>query len=337
MIESDGVKIVYTVGSATVFAFNLPFFRPEDIHCFLTENDVERELVKDSEFAVEVKDDYSHGADITLKITPAENSTLVIKRLVDLTQMLDLPLNGKLPSKELELALDKLTMALQQLKADLSNALLLPDSVTGLSPITIIKDIIDAAEKAISASSRAATAATEANQYRRDARTSYEGSRDFNYSAQEAARRAADANSNAAAAQGAAEAAQGAAEAAQRAAEAARSDTEETADYAVQITNKLIPGVLTDVVLNAEDAADLSVEAQKRYWFGELNQLNISTNGFTGWQSQVIFTAGPDLTEITCSQLNGVVGVNGLKRGQKYILTIWHGLLYINEFIDPAE
>lgn len=36
MIESTQNKLNYVVGESEVFPFNIRFFRPEDIKCFLT-------------------------------------------------------------------------------------------------------------------------------------------------------------------------------------------------------------------------------------------------------------------------------------------------------------
>lgn len=124
MIESTQNKLNYVVGESAVFPFNLRFFRPEDIKCFLNQDNVQTELVRNVDFSVERKENYDSGANVTLLLNELPTgATLSILRICDITQDLALPENGKLPSSGLERQLDKLTMIAQQQAEELSRCI----------------------------------------------------------------------------------------------------------------------------------------------------------------------------------------------------------------------
>lgn len=118
MLETRECKWCYTVGPEAVYSFPVRFLAAEDIRCFLLQNGEERELTAGTEFRVEVKADYSTGANITLLLDPLpQGATLAILRDTPKRQLLSLPEFGKLPAVGIELALDKLTMIVQELDA----------------------------------------------------------------------------------------------------------------------------------------------------------------------------------------------------------------------------
>ena len=114
MIETTSNKLTYLVADNPVYTFNIPFFQAEDIHCFLYHDGAETELVPKVHFSVETREDYSHGAEITLLAAAPPGAKLTIVRQVEPTQDVNLPEYGKLPSTPLEAQLDKLTMIAQQ-------------------------------------------------------------------------------------------------------------------------------------------------------------------------------------------------------------------------------
>lgn len=116
MIETTTNKVVYVVADNPLFAFPIPFFAPSDIHCYLYDGDNETELVRGTDFTVETQDDYSHGANVTLLGTLVPGNKLTIAREVPMTQDVNLPEYGKLPTTALEEQLDKFIMICQQLK-----------------------------------------------------------------------------------------------------------------------------------------------------------------------------------------------------------------------------
>lgn len=116
MIEHRASWKSFVVAEGVSYPFDIPFFAPGDIVCYLADADGSnvRQLDTD-EFAVATLADYSNGADITLAITPEPvGSILTVKRILLLEQQTALPAHGKLPSAALERALDKIVMLLQQ-------------------------------------------------------------------------------------------------------------------------------------------------------------------------------------------------------------------------------
>lgn len=114
MLESTDTKISYYASSAQAdYLFPYPFFSPDDIHCYLLIDSEETEL---SNFSVEIKSDYSKGATISFPDPLPDNALLTIARELQLTQLLNLPEYGKIPSSELERTLDKLVAIAQQLR-----------------------------------------------------------------------------------------------------------------------------------------------------------------------------------------------------------------------------
>lgn len=133
MVENTENKVTYQVGSSPVYAFPIRFIDPSDIHCFLNTDGTERELLA-IDFTVEAKDDYSHGANVTLNISPLPvGATLVILRQCSPKQLVSFPVNGKFPSKGNEAALDRITMILQDLYEIIRRAVISPVTMTSYS------------------------------------------------------------------------------------------------------------------------------------------------------------------------------------------------------------
>jgi len=130
MIEQTENKMVYVVNDNPVFAFNIRFFEIEDIQAFLeTEDDVFRKLTPGVDFTVEQKDDYSDGANVTLRIGTAnvpvmpKGKKFTVMRQLPVVQKTSLPEYGKLPSKPLETQLDKIIMICQQFAEEIARAI----------------------------------------------------------------------------------------------------------------------------------------------------------------------------------------------------------------------
>lgn len=166
MIESDAVKVIHQINGQTTFAFNLPFLEAENIHCSVNDNGLERPLAAGVDFAVEVKEDYSQGANITLLLdvtTLADDADLIIYRIIEPVQKSDFREGSKLRMQELENAFDRLTMICQQFKEQLARALMLPaDSKE--DPQEYISKLMRIAEDAIAAANSATDSADRALQ-----------------------------------------------------------------------------------------------------------------------------------------------------------------------------
>ena len=210
MIETTNNKLSYTVGMTAVFPFPIRFFEPEDIHCYLLDsNDVSTELVLGTDFSIETKENYEHGANITLLMDPLpDGQTFTIVREMAITQGVSLPNTGKLPTLSLEKQLDRQIMICQQLKEAQTRTVKLP--------ITSTEDPVNYLDLAIDARAGAETAQGLAEGARDDAQTAQglaEGARD-----------------DAQTAQGLAEGARDDAQTAQGLAEGARDDAQSTVD-----------------------------------------------------------------------------------------------------------
>lgn len=196
MIESTLNKLAYNVGTARVFPFPIRFFDPGDIKCYIYYDSLERQLTA-SEFAVENKTDYSNGANITLLIQelPA-TAVLVISRYCSLTQQLNLPQNGKLPSTALEHSLDKLTMIAQQQQEELSRCLKSSISGEGNAPEDLIMQIQNSAAAANQSATMAAEATKTASAAAKTASTAAETASAAAETASAAAKTAENAEKN---------------------------------------------------------------------------------------------------------------------------------------------
>ena len=158
MIESTSNKLSFVIGETPVFPFNIRFFKPEDIKCYIQSDGVER-MLNAREFSIENKSEYDHGANITLLMDPLPvGATLIIIRECEIVQDVSFPINGKFPSKGNENALDKLTMIAQQQAEQISRCL--KSSVGNASPDEIVENI----SKNVTAAQRASAEATKAGE-----------------------------------------------------------------------------------------------------------------------------------------------------------------------------
>lgn len=160
MVEQTENKMIYVVGSNPVFAFNIRFFAPSEIRCYLGET----ELVNGVDFTIEAKNDYSTGANVTLN-TGTENvpvlplgKRLAIMRVLPFVQQLNLPEYGKLPSEPVEYQFDKIIMICQQLREEVERCVKVAVA-SGESPESVIRMILGAKDMALDSASTAASAA----------------------------------------------------------------------------------------------------------------------------------------------------------------------------------
>lgn len=121
MIESTENKVVYeiTADGGLEFSFPYPYFDKSDLHCYILHNDAETELRYGTDFQVV-------EGNVILTSRPAIGAKLTIAREMAVTQSVNLPLNGKLPSTALERQLDKIIMICQQFMESLNRTLQVP-------------------------------------------------------------------------------------------------------------------------------------------------------------------------------------------------------------------
>lgn len=157
MLENENNTMNFVIGAGNIFQFTIRFNEPSEIHCYLSDGTVSRELTS-VEFSVEAKTSYENGADITLLITPIPTGkTLIVERKVPYKQMTSLPNAGKLPSETLEVQLDKLVMMMQQMKDALSRSVVFPPG-SAQTVEALIQSMQDRLELAMTAADSAADA-----------------------------------------------------------------------------------------------------------------------------------------------------------------------------------
>lgn len=119
-------------GVAVEFAFPYYFLEDEHLRVILTSAaGVETLQTLNSDYTVTGAGDLAGGS-ITFTSAPASGTTLTISRVVPITQLVDYIANDNFPAETHEMALDKITMILQQLADSaeglLARALLLPET-----------------------------------------------------------------------------------------------------------------------------------------------------------------------------------------------------------------
>jgi len=123
-VPSAANKVSYAGdGSTTAFSVPFLFLANADITAILRDaNDVETTWVEGTDYTLTGAGDPSGGT-LTATTAPASGETLVIKRVVPLTQGTDYPEGGKFPAQAHEDALDRGTMADQQLQEQIDRAI----------------------------------------------------------------------------------------------------------------------------------------------------------------------------------------------------------------------
>ena len=124
-IQTETNKVVYVMDGATS-SLTIPFYF-FDKQIAVYKNDSATPLECDVDYTINNNTNYQ-GGEITF-IKPIEKgTTITIKRNVELTQLVKFIEGEKFPAKDFEYSLDKIIMALQQLKEEVSRAITLPQS-----------------------------------------------------------------------------------------------------------------------------------------------------------------------------------------------------------------
>ncbi|MEM7122079.1 MAG: tail fiber protein [Pseudomonadota bacterium] len=138
-LTSSTAKVSYAGnGSTTVFAVTFRFLANSDVDVILRNAaGVETTWVENTQYTLEGEGEAAGGTLTVLTdpddYTPASGETLVIRRMVPVTQETDYSENDSFPAETHEAALDKLTMLAQQLDETLARAVTVPVSDTAAS------------------------------------------------------------------------------------------------------------------------------------------------------------------------------------------------------------
>jgi hypothetical protein len=145
-VSSSTNKVTYAGnGSTTVFSVGFYFFNDSDLLVVLRDSDG-NETVKTltSDYTVTGAGNPAGGS-ITMLVAPATGESLVIAREVPLTQQTDYLENDPFPAETHERALDKLTMATQQLQEQVDRSAKLPISDPA-SADALVADLVRVAD-----------------------------------------------------------------------------------------------------------------------------------------------------------------------------------------------
>lgn len=128
-VSTTGSRIQYSPGgSTTLFAFPYKFIDNTDLIVVLTDADgVDTTQVLTSDYTVTGAGD-AGGGSITMLSPPASGTTLTIYRDMSFTQETDYVSNDSFPAETHELALDKLTLQVQQINDGLRRSIQFPAS-----------------------------------------------------------------------------------------------------------------------------------------------------------------------------------------------------------------
>jgi hypothetical protein len=139
-IQTETNKVVYVMdGTSSTLTIPFYFF---DKQIAVYKNDSTIPLVCDVDYTITNQPNYQ-GGEISF-IKPIEKgATITIKRNVELTQLVKFIEGEKFPAQDFEYSLDKMIMALQQLKEEVSRAISIPQTstITAEEFLTYIKDI----------------------------------------------------------------------------------------------------------------------------------------------------------------------------------------------------
>lgn len=145
MTVSSSINKVSYVGNGIVKEFAVPFkfFENADLEVyFKTENIAQKKLVENDDYTV-VGAGNENGGTVTLTDVPQTGDKVVILRVVPMTQEIDYQENEIFPAETQEMALDKLTMEIQQLNEKTSRAVIVPVTGDG-TPEEIVEEVLQA-------------------------------------------------------------------------------------------------------------------------------------------------------------------------------------------------
>lgn len=145
-VSSSVNKVTYAGnGTTTVFSANFYFFQDSDLLVVLRDaNGIETVKTLTTDYTVTGAGNNAGGS-VTMLVAPAAGETLVIAREVALTQQTDYLANDPFPAETHERALDKLTMAVQQIQEQVDRSAKLPISDPA-SADSLVADLVRVAD-----------------------------------------------------------------------------------------------------------------------------------------------------------------------------------------------
>jgi len=138
-VQSETAKAVY-VADGTGVSFVVPFYFLDNEIVVYLDND-STPLVMGTDYTLSGSGDYQ-GGEITFITAPQEGTTVTILRNVILKQQVKFLEGEKFPASDYEYSLDKIIMALQQVKEHIGKCIAMPNAVD-LTPDDMEKLLLD--------------------------------------------------------------------------------------------------------------------------------------------------------------------------------------------------
>jgi len=137
-------SVSYPGNNSTITEYVIPFYflDADHIKVSVLNEDDEETILEDGDYVVSGAGEEEGGTLTTDSAIPV-TSTVTIYRDVDLTQLTELPESGRLPVRAISDALDKLTMADQQLLRQIGRAIRTTESSVNLAPLVVPEGTTD--------------------------------------------------------------------------------------------------------------------------------------------------------------------------------------------------
>lgn len=139
-LYSDQRKIIYQ-GNGTTTTFDVPFYfiNNSDIQVSVSNGQTATDLVLNTDYTLSGAGNENGGV-VTTTVAIASGSEIAILRQVDYKQEMDIPENDRFPSKNMERALDRLTMQTQQLAEQVGRSVTV-DIFSDTDPSSLVSEI----------------------------------------------------------------------------------------------------------------------------------------------------------------------------------------------------
>lgn len=307
-ISSAVNKVAYTAnGTSKNFTVPFYFIYKSDLKVYRMNGYVQELLTLDMDYTItgtpEQPDGsiYRNGGTVVMSAMPAAGTRFIILREVPLTQEADYQEGSTFPAALHELALDKLTMAVQQLEEKTDRAVTV-DVFSDTDPSSLVSEIetlYDVKDEVITAAENISSIVIAANDINaiKDAPNQANSARN---SAIEAQNSAVTAQLMAAQAGESVSAAAASASAADASAAASAGSAQTAQDYAVQVVRRNIGDIFYTARLDTELNGAV-----------ECNGAEYNVADFTGPQAVPALLAAGKLPYVSMTEYESIVSANG--------------------------
>lgn len=300
-LYSDQRKIIYQGNGATT-TFDVPFYfiNNADIQVSVSNGQTVTDLVLNTDYTLSGAEN-ENGGTVTTTVPVASGSEIAILRQVSYKQEMDIPENDRFPSKNMERALDRLTMQTQQLaeQVDRSVTVGIFSDADPSSLVNEIEALYDVKDEVITAAENISSIVITANDINaiKDAPNQANSARNSAIAAQNSA---VTAQLMAAQAGESVSAAAASASAADASATASAGSAQTAQDYAWQVVRRNIGDIFYTSRMDTE--LNGAVEA---------NGAQYNVADFTGEQAVPALLAAGKLPYVSITDFDACVTANG--------------------------